>query len=63
MDHMDDVMALNNRIASLENFENINRIKLTPLQRFYTGSNLFITGGTGMTRIIDVNDFRICFFA
>lgn len=46
-DHLDETMALNNRIAALENFENINRIKLTPMQRFYTGSNLFITGGTG----------------
>lgn len=46
-DHIDETMALNNRIAALENFENINRVKLSPLQRFYTGSHILITGGTG----------------
>lgn len=48
-DHTTDGrMGSTERIAAIENFENLNRVKLTTLQRFYTGAKLFITGGTGM---------------
>lgn len=47
-DHTTDGrMGSTERIAAIENFENLNRIKLTTLQRFYTGAKLFITGATG----------------
>lgn len=39
--------SMSSQIAAFENLERLSRMKITPIQRFYTGANIFITGGTG----------------
>ncbi|XP_063703930.1 fatty acyl-CoA reductase wat-like isoform X2 [Culicoides brevitarsis] len=44
----DNDMSHSNRLSSFSSLtSNMSHLKLTELQRFYTGANIFITGGTG----------------
>lgn len=41
-------VVITNRMSAFDALSSLSsRIKMTELQRFYTGANIFITGGTG----------------
>lgn len=40
-------VVLTDRLSAFDNLDSLSHLKMTELQRFYTGMNIFITGGTG----------------